>query len=187
MPVNPYIRACAFDVAARAARGNGSLVAAELCTIAADLIARHARGDHLDGPDHARLAVALHVGPVRDVACAVITRETAADLADRWTGFSRTVPPALVGPPAYLAGYASLVAGFGSRVARAAFDVATAADPESRAPRLALRLYELGGAGELLAAARDAAPELAAAAPTGDWLQPLLRRLRVAADLGLTI
>ncbi|MEU7880024.1 DUF4192 family protein [Microbispora bryophytorum] len=165
------LRAHCADVAARAAADPAAL-AGQLTADGTALADRLHRGDDLDDADAARLAVALHIVRVRDMATARITRLNAARLAVQWSRFGVRVPPVFVAPAAFLAAHACQLYG-NLPGAYTALRVALDAQPGYRLAAMlhaGLFFQEDGGFD-----VSDVA--LPPAEPAAEWLDPLRERL----------
>ncbi|GIH49629.1 protein of unknown function [Microbispora rosea] len=164
------LRAHCADVAARTA--DPAALAGQLTADGTALADRLHRGDDLDDADAARLAVALHIIRVRDVATARITRLNAARLAVQWSRFGVRVPPVFVAPAAFLAAHACQLYG-NLPGTYAALRVALDAQPGYRLAAMlhaGLFFQEDGGFD-----VSDVA--LPPAEPAAEWLDPLRERL----------
>ena len=95
-----------------------------------DQVARHVtEGSTPTLADAARLLGALADDRVRDVVCALMTRQTAAEHVRLWTVVLRGAPEPSVPAPAALLGFAAWLAGDGA-LAWCAIDCCTRADPD---------------------------------------------------------
>jgi len=93
-------------------------------------VSRHvAAGTVTDDAEAARLLADLRVVALRDVAWALLVRETARDHVGFWTDLVRRCPADLAAAPAALLGFAAWLAGHGA-LAWCAVDACLEADPD---------------------------------------------------------
>jgi hypothetical protein len=98
-------------------------------------------GQPLPDPDAARLLTDLDDVRLRDVAWALVTRESARDHVALWTDLVRRSPADLLPGPAALLAFAAWLCGHGA-LAWCAVDVCQAADPDHRLAGLVAQLLE---------------------------------------------
>jgi hypothetical protein len=99
---------------------------------AIQLVTDHvAAGTAPDDADLARLLVGLRDVRVRDAAWMVMTRETARDHVELWSGIVRRTPRSLLAAPAALLGFAAWLSGQGA-LAWCAIDRCREGDPHYR-------------------------------------------------------